>query len=56
MEKQLYQRPDRFQLVGGLETNNGSKAELKFENNVHGDWHLSDDLLFSYMSKLAETE
>ena len=50
IEQQLYQKPDRFHTVGGP-SSNGSQSELTYEDNVHGDWHLSDNLTFSYIGE-----
>ncbi|XP_067947416.1 fibrocystin-L-like [Watersipora subatra] len=48
MGQQLYQRPDRFQVAAGP-LSEGSENELTYEDNVHGDWHLSDELMFTYL-------
>lgn len=49
-EQQLFQKPDKFQTVGGPESN-GSQSELTYADNVHGDWHLGDNLTFSYIGE-----
>lgn len=50
VEQQLHQKPDRFQVAGGP-MSNGSQTELTYEDNFHGDWHLGDNLTFSYIGK-----
>ena len=55
MQHDLYQRPDRFQVVAGeWGTRNSSAGELTYANR-HGDWHLAPEInetnTFSYLGE-----